>query len=205
MPVVTISRQFGAGGSRVASLVAERLGCEVVDKRLIADVADRLRLERSDVEAEDERPRGLLDRLVRAFAPLALGEGIAWEPPYPEAGYDPRRAILQLTQEIIGEVARSGNVVIVGRGGSQVLCNRPGVLHVSLVAREDVRVCTVMERSTVSEAVARRWIHRIDANRAAYHHQVYGVDWQDPNQYTIVLNTGLLGHEKAADLIIAGL
>ncbi len=208
MPIVTISRQFGAGGSSVAALIAQRLECEVVDKRLIAEVAERLRLEPSDVEAEDERGRSVLDRLVRAFAPLAplaVSDGAAWEPPYPDAAYDPRQAILELTQEAIREVARTGNAVIVGRGGAQVLCNRPGVLHVSLVAREDVRICTVMERSTVSESVARRWIHRVDANRAAYHHQVYGVDWQDANQYTMVLNTGLLGYEKTADLIVAAL
>jgi cytidylate kinase len=68
MPIVTISRQFGAGGSSVAGLVASELGAEVVDKKLIEEVASRLSMRPSDVEAEDERPRTLMERLVRSFS-----------------------------------------------------------------------------------------------------------------------------------------
>src|ERR1035437_1334580 len=65
LPIVTISRQFGAGGSSVAAIVAAELGAEIVDKKLIDEVAGRLTLEPSQVEAEAERPRPLLERLVR--------------------------------------------------------------------------------------------------------------------------------------------
>ena len=210
MPVVTISRQFGAGGLTVAGLVADQLDAEVVDKELIAEVARRLGVDQTEVEAEDERPRSLLDRLVRAFAPVAVAEGLAWNPPYPGPGYDARRAIVELTQEVIREVARSGNAVIVGRGAPQVLAHRPGIPGeldegnvVFLVADESVRACAIMEREMISEAAARRRLHEVDANRRAYLRQVYGVDWQDPTQYCLVLNTGLLGAANTARLILA--
>ena len=53
MPVITISRQFGAGGSSVAKLVAERRHLDVVDQALIAEVARRASVPLADVEAED--------------------------------------------------------------------------------------------------------------------------------------------------------
>jgi hypothetical protein len=90
MPIVTISREFGAGGSSVAGIVAAELGADVVDKKLIEEVAKRLFLQPSDVEAEDERPRTLLERLVRSFSTLEPGMGAGWTPPYPDAFFDPR-------------------------------------------------------------------------------------------------------------------
>ena len=73
MPIVTISRQFGAGGSSVAALVAAEIGAEVVDKKLIEEVASRLALKPSDVEAESERPRTLLERLPPPFSARVPG------------------------------------------------------------------------------------------------------------------------------------
>ncbi len=128
MPIVTISRQFGAGGSSVAGIVAAELGAEVVDKKLIEEVARRLSMQPSEVEAEDERPRTLLERLVRSFSTLEPGLGAGWAPPYPDPLYDPRKEIIQLTEQVIKEVAAGGNVVIVGRGAGFVLSRSAGRL-----------------------------------------------------------------------------
>ena len=177
MPIVTISRQFGAGGSSVAGIVAAELGAEVVDKKLIEEVAKRLSLRPSDVEAEEERPRSLLERLVRSFSSLEPGLGAGWTPPYPDPLFDPRKEIIHLTEQIIGEVADTANVVIVGRGAGFVLHERPGVFRVFLRAPGGARVKTLMSRDGLGEAEARRKMHETDSNRAAYIKQLYGRDW----------------------------
>ena len=100
MSVVTISRQYGAGGSSVAGIVASELGAEVVDKRLIEEVASRLAIRTSDVEAEDEKPRTLMERLVRSFSTLEPGMGAGWTPPYPDPLFDPRKEIIHLTEAV---------------------------------------------------------------------------------------------------------
>ena len=124
MPIVTISRQYGAGGSSVAALVAADIGAEVVDKKLIEEVATRLSIRPSEVEAEAERPRSLLDRLVRSLSSLEPSMGAGWTPPYSDPLYDPRKSIIKLTEQIVREVAQNGNVVIVGRGAGFVLRDR---------------------------------------------------------------------------------
>jgi cytidylate kinase len=204
MPIVTISRQFGAGGSSVAALVAADLGAEVVDKRLIEEVASRLSIRPSDVEAEDERPRTLLERLVRSFSALEPGFGMGWTPPYPDPLYDSRKEIIALTESVIGEVAEGGNVVIVGRGAGFVLHDRPGLYRVFLRAPDDVRVKTLMTRDGLSEPDARRKMHETDSNRAAYIKQLYGRDWCDVDEYDLILNTGRVGYETAAQMILCG-
>ena len=204
MPIVTISREYGAGGSSVAGIVAAELGAEVVDKKLIEEVADRLSIQPSDVEAETERPRTLLERLVRSFSTLEPGLGAGWVPPYPDPLYDPRKEIIALTEQAIREVADTGNAVIVGRGAGFVLHDRPGVFRVFLRAPEEVRVKTLMARLGFSEADARRKMHETDSNRAAYSKQLYGHDWCDPDEYEVVINTGRVSYQPAAQMILCG-
>ena len=205
MSVVTISRQYGAGGSSVAGIVASELGAEVVDKRLIEEVASRLAIRTSDVEAEDEKPRTLMERLVRSFSTLEPGMGAGWTPPYPDPLFDPRKEIIHLTEQVIHEVADVGNVVIVGRGAGFVLAGRPAVFRVFLRAPEDIRQKTLMVRLGLAEAAARRKMHETDSNRAAYIKQLYGRDWCDPDEYDLVINTGRIGHTVAAGMILLGL
>lgn len=205
MPIVTISRQFGAGGSSVAALVAAELGAEIVDKKLIDEVAGRLTLEPSQVEAEAERPRTLLERLVRSFSTLEPGMGAGWSPPYPDPLFDPRKEIIHLTEQVIREVAAQGNTVIVGRGAGFVLLDRPDVFRVFLRAPETARVKVLMARFGWSEAQARRKMHETDSNRAAYIRQLYGRDWCDPDEYDLVVNTARISYQATAELIIRGL
>jgi cytidylate kinase len=205
MPIVTISRQFGAGGSSVAAIVAAELGAEIVDKKLIDEVAGRLTLEPSQVEAEAERPRTLLERLVRSFSTLEPGMGAGWSPPYPDPLFDPRKEITHLTEQVIREVAAGGNAVIVGRGAGFVLRDRQDIFRVFLRAPEAVRVKVLVARFGLSEAQAQRKMHETDSNRAAYIRQLYGRDWCDPDEYDLVVNTGRIGYATAAELIMLGL
>jgi cytidylate kinase len=204
MPVVTISRQYGAGGSSVAGIVASELKAEVVDKKLIEEVAKRLSIQPSDVEAEDERPRNLLERLVRSFSMLEPGMGAGWTPPYPDPLYDPRKEIIHLTEQVIREVADGGNVVIVGRGAGFVLNDRPHVFRVFLRAPEEARLKTLMARLDLAEGPTRSKMHETDSNRAAYIKQLYGRDWCDPDEYDLVVNTGKVSYGTAAQMILSG-
>lgn len=202
MTVITIAREFGAGGSSVAAIVARRLDLEVVDKTLIAEVARRATLPPDTVEAVDEHMTPLVERLARLFAPIAPAYGMAWEPPYVDPAFDPRREVLRLTEDVIRESAGRGGVVIVGRGGAFVLAGRPGVLNAFLHAPPEIRLRAVMERFSLAEPEARRRIHETDENRTAYMRQLYAADWRDPRHYDLVLDTARLGHECTADVIV---
>jgi cytidylate kinase len=204
MPIVTISRQYGAGGSSVAALVAADSGAEVVDKKLIEEVAGRLSIRPSDVEAETEHPRTLLDRLVRSFSSLEPALGAGWAPPFSDPLFDSRKEIIHLTEQVIREVAASGNAVIVGRGAGFVLRDRPDVFRVFLRAPENVRVRRLVDRLGLAEPDVRRKMHETDSNRAAYIKQIYGHDWCDPDEYDIVINTGRISYGTAAEMILRG-
>jgi len=178
--------------------------------QLIDEVAHRLELPKEEVEAADEQPGSFLQRLLIALAAASpehavTAESPTWTPPYTDPQSDPRRAVLEYTQQVIREAARSGNVVIVGRGGAYVLHDEPGALHVFLRADERTRVKAVMEREHTGQEDARRRVKQTDENRRAYIRQVYGHTWDLPSHYDLVVDTGRLGYDATVDAILAAL
>ena len=211
MPVVTVGRQFGAGGATVGHMLSERLKADFLDSNIIDEVARRLQLPKEEVEAEDEHPGSLLARLLVALGsassePLIPPEATAWTPPNAAPTFDTRKAVLQITQHVIQEAARSGNLVIVGRGGAYILRDFPGALHVFLRAAEDVRVKTIMERFNIASAdEARKRMKLTDENWTSYIKQVYGHDRNHPAHYDMVLDTGRLGYDAVIETILVAL
>ena len=211
MPVITVGRQFGAGGATVGRMLADRLHADFLDSSIIDEVARRLQLPKEEVEAEDEHPGSLLARLLVALGsassePLVPPEATAWTPPNAAPTFDTRKAVLTITQHVIQEAARGGNVVIVGRGGAYILRDFPGALHVFLRASEAVRVKTIMQRFNIaSEDAAKRRMKLTDENWTSYIRQVYGHDRNHPAHYDMVLDTGRLGYDTTVDAILVAL
>jgi cytidylate kinase len=208
MPVITIGRQFGAGGATIGHMLSERLKADFLDSLIIDEVARRLQLPKEEVEAEDEHPGSLLARLLVALGsassePLIPPEATAWTPPNAAPTFDTRKAVLQITQHVIQEAARAGNVVIVGRGGAYILRDFPGTLHVFLRASEAARIKTIMQRFNItSEEEARKRMKHADENWTSYIRQVYGHDRNHPAHYDMVLDTGRLGYDTTVDAIL---
>jgi cytidylate kinase len=208
MPVITVGRQFGAGGKTVGEMLARELKADLLESRIIDEVAHRLQLPKEEVEAEDEQPGSLLHRLLMALGsasgePMLQPEATVWNPPNVDPVFDTRRAVLEITQHVIREAAREGNVVIVGRGGAYILRDFENALHVFLRAAEAVRVKAVMARMSLSEDEARRRLKLADENWNAYIKQVYGHDRNLPSHYDLVLDTGRLGYEGTVEVIVA--
>jgi hypothetical protein len=192
-------------------MLADQLKSDFLDSNIIDEVARRLQLPKEEVEAEDEQPGSLLARLLVALGsastePLIPPEATAWNPPNTAPTFDTRKAVLQITQHVIEEAARTGNVVIVGRGGAYILSNFPGALHVFLRAAEAVRAKAIMARFNItSEDEAKRRIKQTDENWTSYIKQVYGHDRNHPAHYDLVLDTGRLGYDATVDAILASL
>lgn len=197
--IITISRQFGAGGAEVARMLADRLGWSLVDNELIDEVATRAGMAPEEVAEHDERAPGFIERLTRALA-SSMPEFVA-----PESGTLPDLAeerLVQITQRVVSEAAEQGKVILVGRAAPAVLASHPGTLHLSIVAPLANRIARVVERQGVDMKQAEKLIHDADSNRARYHKQYYQRDWADPANYDLVINTARLGIEGAADVVV---
>jgi Cytidylate kinase-like family len=93
MPVITIGREFGAGGETVGRLVAERLKIDYLDSKIVDEVARRLKFGAEVVENYDEKTGGLLDRILRQLATVDFStphDVAVWTPPYGDLAWDPQ-------------------------------------------------------------------------------------------------------------------
>ena len=211
MPVITISRQFGAAGIAVGNRLAERFDAELLDKAIIALVAVRSGIPESDIESYDERMPSFWQRVTSALA-SSSPEPMLVDLPYLEqvpTGTMQER-LAAVTRAVVEEAAERGNAVIIGRGAAWILGKRPNVLNVQLHASMDARARYLLARveeippdARPEEKSLRELCRSVDAARGEYVRRLYGVDWLDARSYDIAVDVGRLGIDKAADLIEA--
>jgi cytidylate kinase len=200
--VVTITRQYGAGGSLVARLVAERLEWTVIDNEFVGEVARRAGLPPEEIAAREERTPSLLERLAAA---LALSSPEMFAPAAAQGAEAGEDRLIRVTERVIAEAAAHGRVVLVGRGAAACLsapAEGARALHVYVVAPRAERVKTVMARLGVDETAAARSVDEIDAARQRYLERYYRRRRDDASNYHLVVNTAWLDYEGAAHTIV---
>jgi cytidylate kinase len=197
---ITISREFGAGGSSVAQMVADRLRWRVVDNQVLEEVARRAGLSPDDVARREERGPSFIERLARALS-AATPELLTNDQVDPPEADEAR--LVKVTEQVVTDACEEGPAVLVGRAAVALLSRREDALHVRLVAPVANRIRVIAERFGIGDEEAERRIKATDANRDRYHRQWYHRDWRDPVNYHLTCNTGRLGLERTADLIVA--
>lgn len=210
MPVITISRQFGAAGVPVGRELARRFKAEFLDRGIVAQVAVRSGVPEHELESYDERMPSVWQRIVSA---LAAGSPEVVMPALPHdrlPTLSMHERLVTITRSVIAEAAERGNAVIVGRGAAFVLGRRPGVLHVQLHATIEERVRYLLARleevpadARPDERSLRRLCAEIDATRADYIRRLYDADWLDATNYDLAIDSGRLGVEGTVELIEA--
>jgi cytidylate kinase len=195
--LVALSAAYGAGGSRIAPALAERLGVPFVDRAIPGAVAERLSMPLDDAVAHDEQTStSWIERMLGGFlgsdtgAPAPMTAEIA-------TGEDFRRA----TEEVLRRQAETGEGVILGRGGAIVLREDPRALRVRLHGPVQRRVAQAMRLQGVDEATARETIRRLDRTHSAYLKQFYGADIDDPSLYHLVIDSTVIPMEACVELI----
>jgi cytidylate kinase len=199
--IITISRQYGAGGSEVAQRVASALNWKVVDNELVEEVAARAGLPAADVAEREERVASFAERLART---LAASTPELFASPVP-GGTVPKLQeadLVRITETVVAEVAAKGRVVLVGRAAPAVLARERDSLHVQLVAPRPYRIQAAAERLGQDPSKVAGIVDETDSMRARYLRQYYRRDWYDPVNYHLVLNTGLLGIDGVTEVIV---
>jgi len=204
-PLITITRQYAAGGSEVAKQIAALLGWTVIDNEFVDEVARRAGLPPDEVAQKEERAPGLLTRIARnlaAASPEMSAGTAAGTTALPEAEAE-EASIVKITERVITEAAAHGRAVLVGRGAQAVLARRPNALHVYLVGPKAWRMEMAVEHLGVERSEVEKTLEEVDRDRDRYVRAHYGRSRQDATFYDMVLNTGRLGFRGAAEVVVA--
>ena len=202
MPVITVSRLTGSGGATIGQRLAEHLGASYLNTQIIREVAHRLGISEATAAEYNERAEAFIERLARvlwlsnpALAPIS-------SPASPLPFESTTQAFVEVTRQLVREAARTGNAVIFGHGAQFILAEQPGVLHVRFIAPLAYRVEKVRQRETISRAEAERRVREEDQRRANGIRQFYQADWDAPDPFHVILNTGLWDEEACIRLVL---
>jgi cytidylate kinase len=168
MAVIAMTREMATRGSEVAAALANQLGLAVIHPEIVEhDIAERAGMPESEVHRFLEGETSLLERWTLD-----------------------RKRMSQYTAQEILELAAKGNVLIRGWGATYLLKSVPHVICVRICAPMHFRERVLIERLGVGIATnARREIERSDAAHNGTMQRLFGIDWEDPSLYAIVLNT----------------
>jgi cytidylate kinase len=194
LPVVTISRQAGAGGVSVAQKLAQylqqhntRAVCPwtVFDKRLVEKMLEDHKL------AEN----------VAKFMPDEIYSEIR-DTVEELLGLHPARwTLVEKMSETILHIAQMGNAILVGRGANVIIGFIPNAVHVRLVGSVKRRVRYCQECYNFSAEQAAEFIKQTDQGRELFLKRHFGKNIDDPRLYHLVINTDVVTHDEAATMI----
>jgi cytidylate kinase len=197
--VLTIEREYGSGGSNIASGVADRLGWKLWDQLLTNEIARRMECDCRVVEEHEEKRDPLFHRLLMSFMRGSF-EGSLNAPRLKMADTD---CIREVAESVVKEAAEGGKCVIVGRGSAYYLQNRSDAYHVFVYAPFDERVARLRAVGK-SEREAVHLAETVDLDRAAFIKQYFGVEWPDRHRFHLMVNSRI-GEGAVVDTILNGI
>ncbi len=195
--LVTVSREYGAGGSDFALALGAALDWAVLDGDLSERVAARLHVQCGAVRQRDEQTPGLFARIASTLlisppeAPMQIETSDLLMPD----------SIAQAAHAEIVEAAAHPPAIIVGHGAQMIFRERPGTVHVRLVGTPESCVERLVARDggTPEEAAANA--RRINGQRQAYVQRYYHQYWADPLLFDIQFNTARVTIEQAVTCV----
>ena len=175
MTVITVSRQFGAGGELLAELLASELGFKLVDRKAIV------------VALKD---MGLPSQMIRLDEQIVQNEEMEKR----------RRFYLTALHEYLISLSKRESFVLVGRGGQFLFKDKADAFHILACAPLNQRVQWIQEIYQLERKPASLLVREHDRRKKRYIRQVFDRVWLDSEIYDLVLNTKTLTPRGAAEI-----
>jgi cytidylate kinase len=183
--VITVNREFGSGGGRIAQTIAEWLGWKLLDRDIIDAIAYAAQVDSSVVQTHDEHVDSWMRRInQQTMRSAALAAGLE---PGDNAVFDAEKTV-KVSRKIIEEAYAEGNCVIVGRGSQCILQHKPDVYHVFVYAPYLDRLERLRDRLDKGVHAEQR-IRIVDEERAKYLQQYFGKAWNNPHLYDLMISS----------------
>ncbi|WP_028307972.1 cytidylate kinase family protein [Desulfitibacter alkalitolerans] len=179
MSVITISRQFGAGGGTVGKDAAKKLGFLLVTQNVINEGLSKLGLSPQAFSFEKNVRKDPVQEKKRIFYRTAL-------------------------HDLIMELAAKESIILLGRGGQFLFRDHPDAFHVRIQAPINQRVQWVQEIYQLDEKKALRMIQEKDRLKKRFTQEVFKHSWMDMEMFDLVINTGKISPQRAAKLVVQG-
>jgi len=180
MSIITISRGSFAGGIMLAESLGAALGYRCLSREAVAEKAAAPGVSQEQLLDALSKPPGFLERFRHT-----------------------RYQFIALFQAALAEEVKAGRVVYHCNAGHLMLQGVSPLLKARVIAPLEKRVAMVQERLQVSPSEAEAYIRKVDVDRKNWTRFLYGVNWEDPAHYDVVVNLGLMSVAEACEIVAA--
>ena len=194
--IITVEREYGAGGSVVAAELARRKGWELLDRQLTAEIARLADVDSRVVENCEEKCDPLMHRLAKVFWRGSYERAL----PVADDRIFDADSMVNLAHRVIEEKAKHGHCVIVGRGAPYILRHRQDTFRVFIYASREEKVRRLLALK-MPKHEAEEMVDTIDRERATFVRKYYNAEWPCRRLYHMMLNSGM-GIEFVTDTIL---
>ena len=191
--IITISREFGSGGRTIGRQLAEKLGIPFYDEELVDHVALESGFAPKFIEEHSEHSAGK-SFLSYVFAPQGV--------PGVMNGLSTADFLWSIQCSVIMQLAEKGPCVIVGRNADYILKDREDALHVFVFADTPYRADRIVRLYGESEKSPEARLQEKDKRRRVNYQHYTGRNWGQAQNYDLCLDTGVLGIDQVADIIV---
>ena len=193
--VITVSREFGSGGSLIGEKLAERLGVVCYDRSLIQLAAEKSGLSYDFIRQNEElTTNSLLFNITAATSFSNFRTTAFFDTPVNDKAFFAQA-------EVIRDRAHN-NCVIVGRCADYILQDLPELVRIYITGRFKDRVQRAIEEYQLPCDEAEEHVRKIDKCRGNYYKYYTGRVWGDIQNYDLVVNTSFAGIDGAVDVIL---
>jgi cytidylate kinase len=199
MAVITISRQFGAGGRALGEMIAKKLEYQFIDDLIIQELAEKANISTDFVKSMERTAGGTISKFTSGMLSRNYIERLVGE----DKGYMDEHIYVELLHEVILEFAKMGNVVLIGRGGQYILHEFDNAYHILLVADLKSRIKFMQQFYNISDARAAKVVKRGATRRSSLFKKFGKEDYDQPHLYHLVLNMSRLSLEQVLESVVA--
>ena len=179
--VIAIGRQFGSGGHEIGKILAEKLGYDFYDAEIIQMTAGTTGYTPEFIKKNEEiMTNSLIYDLVNQMYLNADMQDEA-----------PKDKIFEAECQVVRNLAKKGNCVIVGRCADYVLRNSGNCLKVFFSAPLMSRIRRVAQRQNISEGEAKATVQKNEKLRADNYRYYTRRMWGAAGNFDLSLNTDL--------------
>lgn len=197
MAVITISRQFGAGGRTLGKMVSKQLDYRLFDDLIIQEIAKHAKVSKKMVISMERTAGGTLSKFISSLISSDYIDRLMGD----EKGYMDEEIYVQVLHDVMVKLASEDNVVLVGRGGQYILKDFEGTCHIYMVANMADRVKFMQKHYKLSDAKAKAAVLKGEKKRANLYKKFGKRDFFDPNLYHMTLNMSRVSLEKAVAMV----
>uniref|UniRef100_UPI003216D69A cytidylate kinase-like family protein n=1 Tax=uncultured Draconibacterium sp. TaxID=1573823 RepID=UPI003216D69A len=192
-PVITISREVGCNGLKLANLLAIRLNkkkattnWKVLSKEIFHESARELDLEPELVRKTFKKTdRYVFEQILKAFG---------------DKRYKSEDKIINTVREVVRALAIDGFNIIVGRASHIIANDIENALHIRLIAPIDYRINTIVHNNKLNKAEALKFIEKVEKERIAFRKALKEDDLRE-DLFDLTLNRASFTDEQAVDII----